>query len=201
MRGDAGGVDAERVVNEPVIVTERLTIRLAEPGDIPALLRYFTDNAVYLAPTSPLLPLEFFTETFWQAQVARNRDEFAAGRSARMHLFPHDDPDVVIGNLSLNTIVRGAAHACDLGYSLAEDRQGQGLMSEAVAAAIRYAFDELRLHRVKAAYLPTNERSGRLLRRLGFVVEGYARDYLLIQGRWQDQVLVGLVNPEWRPAE
>ena len=72
-------------------------------------------------------------------------------------------------------------------------------MSESVAAVIRYAFDEMGLHRVKAAYLPSNERSGRLLRRLGFVVEGYARDYLLIQGRWQDQLLVSLVNPDWRP--
>jgi ribosomal-protein-alanine N-acetyltransferase len=186
------------MMNAPVIVTDRLTLRLAAPADIPALLRYFTENADYLAPTSPLLPPEFFTERYWHAQVARNREEFAAGRSVRMFLFPNDAPETVVGNLSLNTIVRGAAHSCDLGYSLAEDRQGQGLMSEAVAAAIRYAFEELRLHRVKAAYLPTNERSGRLLRRLGFVVEGYARDYLLIQGEWRDQVLVGLVNPRWK---
>ena len=187
--------------SDPIIVTERLTLRLATSGDIPALLRYFTKNAAHLAPTSPLTPPDFLTEPYWLGQVARNRDEFAAGRSVRIFLFPHDEPKTVIGGLSLNNIVRGAAYYCDLGYSLAEDRQGQGLMSEAVSAAIRYAFDELRLHRVKAAYLPTNERSGRLLRRLGFVVEGYARDYLLIQGRWQDQVLVGLVNPEWRPAE
>ncbi len=189
------------MANEPVIVTERLTLRLAAPSDIPALLRYFTENAAHLAPTSPLLPADFYTETYWRAQSARNQEEFAAGRSVRMYLFPHDAPETVVGNLSLNTIVRGAAHYCDLGYSLAEDRQRQGLMSEAVVAAVRYAFEDLRLHRVKAAYLPTNERSGRLLRRLGFVVEGYARDYLLIQGRWQDQVLVGLVNAEWRAPD
>ena len=188
-------------MNEPVIATERLTLRLAGPADIPALLRYITDNADYLALTSPLTPPEFLTEPYWLGQVARNRDDFAAGRSVRVFLFPRGEPDVVVGGLSLNNIVRGAAHYCDLGYSLAEDRQGQGLMSEAVSAAIRYAFDELNLHRVRAAYLPTNERSGRLLCRLGFVAEGYARDYLLIQGRWQDQVLVGLINPAWRPPD
>lgn len=188
-------------MNAPVTVTERLTLRLADPDDIPALLRYFTENAEHLAPTSPLPPPGFFTEPYWRAQIARNREELAAGRSVRLFLFPRAEPEIVIGNLSLNTIVRGAAHSCDLGYSLAADRQGQGVMSEAVSAAIRYAFDELRLHRVKAAYLPTNERSGRLLRRLGFVVEGYARDYLLIQGRWQDQVLVGLTNPEWKDRD
>ena len=186
---------------EPIIVTERLTLRLAEPNDIPALLRYFTDNATYLAPTSPLLPPNSSTESYWLGQVARNREEFAAGRSVRVFLFPRDEPEVLIGGISLNNIVRGAAHYCDLGYSLAEDRQGQGLMSEAVAAPIRYAFADLRLHRVNAAYLPTNERSARLLRRLGFVVEGYARDYLLIQGRWQDQVLAGLTNPQWQDRD
>ena len=37
--------------------------------------------------------------------------------------------------------------------------------------------------------------------RLGFVVEGYARDYLLIDDRWQDQILTSLINPDWHPAQ
>ena len=185
----------------PRIVTERLVLRLLEPADVPATVAYQTANAAHLAPTSPLRPAAFFTEPFWRAQVGRDHEDAAAERAIRLFLFPVDDPGRIVGTLSLNNIVRGAAHWCDLGYALADDQQGRGLMGEAVAAAVRYAFAELRLHRVRAAYLPTNERSGRLLRRLGFVVEGYARDYLLIAGRWQDQILVGLVNPEWRPPD
>ena len=185
----------------PPIYTERLTLRLAELADVPALVRFFAENSEHLAPTSPHTPSDFLTEGYWLHQVARNRDDFASGRAVKFFLFPRDEPKVVIGGLSLNNIVRGAAYYCDLGYSLAADRQGQGFMGEAVAAAIHLAFADLGLHRVKAAYLPTNERSARLLRRLGFVVEGYARDYLLIQGRWQDQVLVGLINPAWRAPE
>jgi ribosomal-protein-alanine N-acetyltransferase len=52
-----------------------------------------------------------------------------------------------------------------------------------------------------ANYVPTNERSGRLLRRLGFVVEGYARDYLFIGGRFQDHVLTALTNGALGDAE
>ncbi len=185
----------------PIIATERLILRLAGDGDIPALLHFFTENADHLAPTSPLAPPDFLTETYWRQHVARNHDDFDAGRAVKLFLFPRDEPEVVVGGLSFNSIVRGAAQYCDLGYLLAAERQGQGLMSEAVAAAIRYAFADLGLHRVKAAYLPTNERSARLLRRLGFVVEGYARDYLLIQGRSQDQVLVGVTNPDWKAPE
>jgi ribosomal-protein-alanine N-acetyltransferase len=72
-------------------------------------------------------------------------------------------------------------------------------MQEALTGAIAYVFDELRLHRIMANYMPINERSGRLLRRLGFVVEGYARDYLFIAGGWRDHVLTALVNPKPMP--
>ncbi len=185
----------------PLIITNRLILRLAEIGDIPALLHFYRVNIDYLAPTSPLLPPDFLTEAFWLRQVARNDDDFAQGRAVKLFLFAKSKPATVVGHISLNNIVHGAAYSCDLGYALGEDRQGQGLMSESLVAVIRYAFDEVGLHRVKAAYLPSNERSGRLLRRLGFVVEGYARDYLLIQGRWQDQILVGLTNPDWRPPD
>jgi ribosomal-protein-alanine N-acetyltransferase len=71
-------------------------------------------------------------------------------------------------------------------------------MSEAVSAAIAHVFGDLGLHRVRAAYHPHNERSGRLLCRLGFVVEGYARDYLDLHGAWRDQILTGLINPDWQ---
>jgi len=70
-------------------------------------------------------------------------------------------------------------------------------MAEALRALIAYAFGELGFHRIMANYIPTNERSGLLLRRLGFVVEGYARDYLEIDGAWRDHVLTSLTNPNY----
>jgi ribosomal-protein-alanine N-acetyltransferase len=69
-------------------------------------------------------------------------------------------------------------------------------MRESLQASISYVFSELRLHRIMANYMPFNRRSGGLLRRLGFVVEGYARDYLQINGAWEDHVLTSLTNTE-----
>ena len=71
------------------------------------------------------------------------------------------------------------------------------MMAEALAGAIDFAFDSLHLHRIEANYMPHNRRSGNTLRRLGFVVEGYARDYLLINGKWEDHILTSLSNPHW----
>jgi ribosomal-protein-alanine N-acetyltransferase len=84
--------------------------------------------------------------------------------------------------------------ACTLGYSLAEEAQGKGLMHEALTVALRHTLENLKMHRVQANYMPINERSARLLRRLGFQVEGYARDYIFINGAWRDHILTSLIN-------
>jgi len=73
-------------------------------------------------------------------------------------------------------------------------------MAEALRAANGFAFRALRLHRIMANYRPENERSGRLLERLGFVREGLARDYLFIDGAWRDHVLTALVHPGFQDA-
>ena len=75
-----------------------------------------------------------------------------------------------------------------------EKHQGSGLMFEALSAALPFALEHLGLHRIMANYQPHNERSGKLLRRLGFAVEGYARDYLYIDGEWRDHVLTAIMR-------
>jgi ribosomal-protein-alanine N-acetyltransferase len=81
-----------------------------------------------------------------------------------------------------------------LGYAIDHAHEGQGLMQEALQATIEHVFSVLRLHRIQANYVPDNERSGRLLERLGFVREGLAKDYLFINGAWRDHVLTARVN-------
>lgn len=69
-------------------------------------------------------------------------------------------------------------------------------MHEALEAGLAWAFGELDLHRVMANHLPRNQRSARLLQRLGFEREGYARDYLRIAGQWEDHVLTAKIRPD-----
>ncbi len=56
----------------------------------------------------------------------------------------------------------------------------------------------LDMHQVMANYLSPNHRSANLLKKLEFVVEGYAREYLFIQGKWQDYMLTSLTNKNWQ---
>jgi ribosomal-protein-alanine N-acetyltransferase len=184
-------------MSDTMITTPRLTLRLATPQDVPGIVRYFGENRAFLGPWEPRRAERFYTDAFWAEQVERNRDEAAADRSLRLFIFPNDAPGEVIGTVGFTEFVRGIFQACYLGYGLSAAREGLGLMREALRAAIAHAFGPMRMNRIMANYVPHNRRSGNLLKALGFQVEGYARDYLRIDGRWEDHVLTSLTNPDW----
>lgn len=185
----------------PVLTTERVIIRLASGRDAAAVLRFYLENREHLTPWWPKWRDEQFTLRFWQRAIEANLQEFREERSVRFFLFLRTDPGRVIGLANYNQIVRGVAHYAVLGYGLAAEFEGQGIMREALQETIRYMFDDFGLHRIMANYVPHNIRSGELLKRLGFEVEGRARDYLLIDGKWEDHVLTALTNRDWVPPK
>lgn len=180
-----------------MIETSRLTLRLATEDDVQELIRYHAENAAHLAPWSPASTADVLSADYWEDQIALRRAEFDARLGARFFIFPRDGGGRVAGNVALTQIARFPQHSCYLGYGLAAWAVGRGFMTEAVRATVAYAWAELGLHRVMANYMPHNLRSAAVLRRCGFVVEGYARDYLLIAGRWEDHLLTAITNPEW----
>lgn len=179
----------------PKLRSSRLILRHGQIKDIPAILAYYRENQAHLAPFEPLKPSSFYTRSYWEELLAERLLDTQEGRSLRLFIFLREQPDVLIGTLNFNNYVRGVFQSCTLGYSLAEKTQGRGYMNEALQVGIRYIFEEVKLHRIGANYLPHNQRSANLLKRLGFSVDGYARDYLYIAGQWQDHVLASLVNP------
>jgi ribosomal-protein-alanine N-acetyltransferase len=185
--------------NGVVIETGRLRLMGPSPEHAKALRDYMARNREHFAPYLPPMPEGLHTLEFWHERLAAWREEAACDQSLRLLLMDRERGDgTVIGDCAFTNIVRGAFQACHLGYKLDRLFVGRGLMREALNAAIHYAFDSLKLHRIMANYQPTNERSGRLLRRLGFTVEGYARDYLYLNGAWRDHVLTALLNPNLR---
>ena len=105
--------------------------------------------------------------------------------------------DGVIGICNFTQIFRGPFQACYLGYNISAGHEGKGLMSEALKKAIQYMFEKQKIHRIMANYMPSNEKSARLLSKLGFTIEGFAKDYLFINGKWEDHTLTSLINQQW----
>ena len=183
----------------PEIETERLVLRLARPAMAAAQARFVRENFEgHLDRWSPRPATGFFTDDYWRDRYAAAMEDYLAGRAVRFVAQARGAPEEapLVGNVNYTNIVRGVFLACHLGYQIAREAEGRGLMTEALRAGNRWMFDQLRLHRIMANHHPDNERSARVLERLGFVREGFARDYLYIDGAWRDHVLTALINPQ-----
>lgn len=181
----------------PRLLGPRVFLTLAEPADGTALAAFHDREWDHLGPWMPPRNAGWRTEAHWRRWGAEAVELFLEDRAVRLVLRRTDRPeDGIIGQLNLNMLARGAFQAATLGYHMAAAQQGQGLMREALEMAIPYAFGPLGLHRLMANHLPENARSAALLQRLGFVREGYAKDYLFIGGAWRDHVLTALTNPD-----
>jgi ribosomal-protein-alanine N-acetyltransferase len=184
----------------PVLLqTGRLGLMLPHPGLAAAMLDFAMRNQPHLRPWSPPAPANFHALEYWQDNILATRAAFDAGSMVRLLMLPASAPDKIIGSIGFSQIARGPFCSCMLGYQIDQAYEGQGLMHEALQAAIRYMFQEQKLHRIGANYMPHNIRSGRLLARLGFHIDGYAKNYLFIDGAWRDHILTSLVNDAFRP--
>lgn len=102
-----------------------------------------------------------------------------------------------MGGLTVSNIRRRAAQHANLGYWMGAPFAGKGLMTEAVGTLLPFYFETLHLHRLHAAFLPHNIASRRVLEKNGFTEEGYAQNYLQIDGKWADHVLFALTRERW----
>ncbi|MGZ3708335.1 MAG: GNAT family N-acetyltransferase [Bdellovibrionota bacterium] len=172
-----------------------MVIRVPGVADAQAILDYYERNREHLRAFEPLRSPEYYTVSYWETLIPKFHSAFQEDRALKLFLFSKESPSLVLGAIEYSNFSRGPFQACNLGYSITGDLQGQGFMSEALRATNQFVFEKLGFHRIMANYLPHNIRSGVLLKKLGFAVEGYARDYLKIQGEWQDHILTSLVHP------
>jgi [ribosomal protein S5]-alanine N-acetyltransferase len=176
--------------------TPRLVLREPEPADAERMRRYHRINEERLARWEPAFVDDLAHWTEW---VHWRTGESGSGRGRSFLAFDRADPAQMVAVVNLYGSMPSVTHAMMLGYSVDGAYEGKGYAREAIAAVIAHAFEVLNVHRIVANYEPVNERSGLLLRRLGFVVEGYARDMLFLRGTWRDQVLTSIINPSWNP--
>lgn len=173
--------------------TSRVCIETVKAADAAQLSKYYAENKEHLAPWEPIRPAKFHSLSEWKDRAALQEQKSHEGSAVHLVARLHRN-DNIIAVCNFNNIVTGAFHACHLGYSVHHMNQGSGFMQEILEAAIPFVFSEYGLHRVMANYMPENVRSGRLLERLGFEREGYARAYLKIAGKWRDHVLTSRIN-------
>ena len=179
------------------IETRRIILRLPDMSDHAPWVRLRREGESFLRPWEPAWSHDHLTRRAFRNRVYwawRARDE---GRALALFLVGRED-DQLMGAITLDNIRRGPAQSAQVGYWIGPDYARKGLMTEALAAVVDYAFASLDLSRIEAACLPENDASRALLDRTGFRHEGVAEAYLQINGRWRDHVLYANLRDDRR---
>jgi ribosomal-protein-alanine N-acetyltransferase len=177
---------------------EHVALRFPRGIDFDEWARLREASRAFLTPWEPTWASDELTRSAYRRRLRRYADDIRADQAYAFFAFQQSN-GALVGGLTLSGVRRGVTQSCSLGYWMGEAYAGRGLMTDAVRAIVPYVFETLRLHRLEAACLPTNEPSKRLLRRVGFTEEGYARQYLRIDGAWRDHVLFAMLESDPRP--
>ena len=177
----------------PVVKGRGVTLRAPRASDYEAWSALRQLSHADLQPWEPTWPEDDLTRPAFKRRLSIYAREMDAGNAWPFFIFADAD-QALVGAITLSNIRRGVAEAGTLGYWIGRPYAGRGHATAAVSGLVAHAFDELKLHRVEAACVPTNLASRRVLEKAGFALEGQARAYLKINGAWADHLLFGIVN-------
>jgi len=181
---------AETPQHPPTIDLEGARLRPLRAADAADLYAYLQDPVVTELTSYPIVSLPFV-----EGMIERSVSRWAGGELSKWGVALQDD-DRLVGTCGFNEwspVHRWA----ELAYDLAHAHWGRGLMRQAVAAVLQWAYRQARVDRVQAFVRVDNERSQRLLEHSGFVREGCLRSYRVCQGQPHDFYIYGLLRSDW----
>ena len=167
--------------------TERLTLRLHAPSDIPALMPLIGTREV--AATTLRIPHPY-TESDAQDFIAATQDDLSSGSGLRLGIVVSDG-DTLCGGVGLR--IEPDHRRAELGYWIGVPYWGKGYATEAARAMVKYGFETLGLHRIFASHFANNSASARVLRKIGMRHEGSQRGHILKWGEFLDIEMYGMV--------
>jgi ribosomal-protein-alanine N-acetyltransferase len=168
------------------MTTPDTTIRLLQLGDAEALTEHLTRDAKALSRWDPERPPEYYTLAGQRARVERMLTRHANGEIWPCVVLADG---VVIGQVTVQDILRRAWRRGELGYWLGYPHHGQGHATRAVGLAVQLMAGELGLHRAEAKTQMDNLGSQHVLRNNGFLPCGFSRSHIFIAGRWRDEII------------
>jgi ribosomal-protein-alanine N-acetyltransferase len=182
----------------PAIAGHGVFLRAPQMADYSEWVALREASRDFLTPWEPTWPADDLTRASFRRRMKRYSEDQRSDLAYPLFIFRKSD-GVLVGGLTLANVRRGCAQAGSLGYWMGAAYAGKGHMTAAVAAVLPFAFGTLRLHRVEAACIPANIASIRLLEKTGFRREGFARQYLCIDGIWQDHLLYARLKDDPHP--
>jgi ribosomal-protein-alanine N-acetyltransferase len=179
----------------PTVDGERVVLRPPQMADFSEWAALRQKSRDFLTPWEPVWPVDDLTRSAFRRRLKRYAEDQRADQAYSFFIYRKSD-NALVGGITLANVRRGVAQAGSIGYWIGAPYARKGMMGGALAALVPFSFLTLRLHRLEAACIPTNIASIRLLEKSGFQREGYARQYLCIDGIWQDHLLYARIRDD-----
>ena len=176
---------------DPFLVNDPIYLRRAVASDHGAWAALREESRAHLVAWEQDWAPDEITSSSFRRRLRYYERQARKGAGLPLFIFQRANK-TLIGGVTLNNIRYGAAQSATLGYWVGRPHIRRGFGAMAVNAMLHHAFDAIGLHRIEAACQSKNTASRRLLLKLGFVLEGTARDYLKINGAWRDHDLYAI---------
>lgn len=175
--------------------TERLQIKLLTKESAPMVLSFYEESRELFEPWEPKRSNNFYTLTYIRTFLTAEFNQISEGKLIRFWVFLKDNPEVIIGTVCFQNLLREPYCSCSLGYKFSGKYHHRGFATESIKKCIEILFTEYHMHRIDAYIMPNNLASLRLIKRLFFEYEGTAVSFAKICGEWSDHMHYALVNP------
>jgi RimJ/RimL family protein N-acetyltransferase len=159
------------------------------PTDVESLVKFLNDRDIYERTSRIPYPYTALDAERWLGIVAQTNET-----KGQQVVWAIRQGEEVIGSIGLHDFIAEQPHRAEIGYSLAKPFWGNGIMTAAVTAVCRHAFESLGLVRIHAHVFSFNDASARVLKKCGFEQEGYLRKHFVKDGKYIDAKVFGLVQ-------
>ncbi len=174
----------------PKIVTERLTLRVIDMGDVEALFSLRSDERVMRYIGRPKAKEKSDSIEL----IERNIQDLKENTSISWAISLKDD-HTLIGTIGYYRI-KLEHHRGEVGYALHPDHWGKGIMCEALNAVTEVGFQQFGFHSIEGVTDPLNHASNRLLQRCGFIREGILKENYFWNGKFLDSAVYSKLAPK-----
>ena len=181
--------------DEPELRSKEMLLRAPRLSDYSDWQAVRLESQNFLKPFEPRWTKSDLGRAVFKKRLRRSRKESALGTEFGFFIFlTENGAERLVGGITLSNIRRRVAQHVTLGYWMSVNEAKKGIMTRAVNIILPFVFVDLDLHRIRAACLPDNIPSRRVLEKNGFCEEGFAENYLKIDGAWRNHVLYALTK-------
>ena len=173
---------------------DNISLRILDKHYASMILPFYDKNKEIFEQYETDKPFNFYTLEFQTKLIAAEYEGFLHGNYIRFYLFDKNIPNQIIGTISFSDMKRSAFFSCQIGYKIDSDYINQGYGFKMLTNSIRIMVSEFNLHRIGAYILPGNEPSIKLVEKVGFELEGIAKSYVLMNGKWIDHLYYAYVS-------